>query len=354
MENRKKKLNAFEAMSQAQMLTFYPIVFQAVVAVKRLGILQFLNENKGFNLVEDIAKGVDVSEYGVRILLDMCCKIQVSERNENDEFAIGTVGFFILNDSQTSINLNFVQDVCYKGAFHMVESIKESKPVGLKELGNWDTLYEGLLDLPKHVLKSWLEFDHFYSDNIFKESMKIIFSSSPKSIIDIGGNTGKFIIEVCNHDNDIKATIIDLKQQLIEASKNIKSKGFSDRVTFVEQNILDKEMNFSFNTDVIWMSQFLDCFSEDEIALILNNISKSINKETRILINETFWDNQKFESAEYCLLGTSLYFTSIANGNSRMYSEKTFNKIIEKTNLDVVSRSSLGNHHTLLELRLNN
>ena len=148
-------------------------------------------------MVEDIAKGVDVSEYGVRILLDMCCKVQVSERNENDEFAIGTVGFFILNDSQTSINLNFVQDVCYKGAYHLTESIKQEKPIGLQEIGDWDTLYEGLSELPPEVAKSWFDFDHFYSDAIFYNSLDIVFSSSPNKIMDIGGNTGKFTIEVC-------------------------------------------------------------------------------------------------------------------------------------------------------------
>ena len=76
-----KKLSAFDAMSQAQMLTFYPIVFQAVVAAKRLGILEFLSKNKGYNKIEDISKGTSISKYGIKVLLDMLCKVQVSERN---------------------------------------------------------------------------------------------------------------------------------------------------------------------------------------------------------------------------------------------------------------------------------
>ena len=86
----------------------------------------------------------------------------------------------------------------------------------------------------------------------------------------------------------------------------------------------------------IWMSQFLDCFSEKEVEHILNKLTKVADKNTRILIVELFWDNQQFEAAEYCLLGTSLYFTFIANGNSRMYSEKDFKKIISKTKAKIV------------------
>ena len=100
------------------------------------------------------------------------------------------------------------------------------------------------------------------------------------------------------------------------------------------------------------MSQFLDCFSEEEIINILENIINVSNKDTRILIVETFWDNQKYNAAEYCLLGTSLYFTSIANGISRMYAEKDFKDIISKAGLKIVSQNSIGEYHTLLELRI--
>ncbi len=347
-----KKLSALDAMSQAQMLTFYPFVFQAVVAAKRLGILSYLDNNKGYSDIQIISKETSISEYGVKILLDMLCKIQVVERNKDDQFILGSVGFFMLNDEQTAINLDFVQDVCYKGAFHLTESIKKQKPIGLKELGDWDTIYDGLLDLPKEVSKSWFNFDHFYSDSIFKNALEIVFSSSPKTIMDIGGNTGRFAFEVCKCNRDVQVTIVDLKKQLIAAEKNINHSGFISRVNFLEQNMLAKSIELPKNIDVIWMSQFLDCFSEDEIECILNNIVNASNHNTRIIIIETFWDNQMFESAEYCLLGTSLYFTAMANGNSRMYSEKEFKKIITKTKLKVVNQNTIGEYHTLLELML--
>ena len=347
-----KKMSAFAAMSQAQMIAFYPIVFQAIIATKRLGILEFLNKNKGYNKIEDISKGTSISKYGIKVLLDMLCKVQVSERNEDDQFALGSVGFFILQDKQASINLDFVQDVCYKGAYHLTESIKQEKPIGLQEIGDWDTLYEGLSELPPQVSKSWFDFDHFYSDAIFYNSLDIVFSSSPNKIMDIGGNTGKFIIKACKYNKDVKVTIVDLNKQLIAAEKNIRTYGFIDRVSFVEQNMLSENIDLPKNNDVIWMSQFLDCFSEKEVEHILNKLTKVADKNTRILIVELFWDNQQFEAAEYCLLGTSLYFTFIANGNSRMYSEKDFKKIISKTKLKIVNQQTIGKYHTLLELRL--
>ena len=80
--------------------------------------------------------------------------------------------------------------------------------------------------------------------------------------MDIGGNTGRFTIEVCKYNKDVNVTIVDLNKQLIAAEENIKTHGFIDRVSFVEQNMLSENINLPKDIDVIWMSQFLDCFSE--------------------------------------------------------------------------------------------
>ena len=67
------------------------------------------------------------------------------------------------------------------------------------------------------------------------------------------------------------------------------------------------------------MSQFLDCFSENQIIDICSKARKSMTPQSRIYIMETFWNRQKYETAAYCLTLTSPYFTAMANGNSKMY-----------------------------------
>ena len=195
------------------------------------------NQTENREKIEDISKGTSISKYGIKVLLDMLCKVQVSERNEDDQFALGSVGFFILQDKQASINLDFVQDVCYKGAYHLTESIKQEKPIGLQEIGDWDTLYEGLSELPPQVSKSWFDFDHFYSDAIFYNSLDIVFSSSPNKIMDIGGHSGKFTIKACKYNKDVKVTIVDLNKQLIAAEKNIRTYGSIDSVCLCSPGI---------------------------------------------------------------------------------------------------------------------
>ena len=73
--------------------------------------------------------------------------------------------------------MDFVHDVNYLGMFKLQDAIKKGKPEGLKVFGEWDTIYEGLSELPEKVNESWFSFDHYYSDYAFPELMPIIFEN---------------------------------------------------------------------------------------------------------------------------------------------------------------------------------
>ena len=99
------------------------------------------------------------------------------------------------------------------------------------------------------------------------------------------------------------------------------------------------------------MSQFLDCFSEEQIISILTNIKNSMTKDTKIFILEPFTDKQLFDGATYSLVHISLYFTCMANGKSKMYSEKRMVEMLEKAGLALHRKhENVGIHdYTLLE-----
>jgi hypothetical protein len=102
------------------------------------------------------------------------------------------------------------------------------------------------------------------------------------------------------------------------------------------------------------MSQFLDCFSEKEIEAILLKIKKNMKPDSTIFIMETFIDDQRFPAAEFSLIATSLYFTAMANGNSKMYSSSAMKYIVEKAGFETVQehRLHMDRFHTILEVKL--
>jgi hypothetical protein len=340
--------SAFEAITAAQFIAFAPIVFQATKSLRDLRVLAMV-EDAGVNGVtlEEIYQKLQLSEYGVRVLLEAGLGIGLVIKND-DKYTITKTGMFILNDRMTNVNMDFTNDVCYEGMFSLTESIKQGKPTGLKVLGDWPTVYEGLAHLPKPIQDSWFNFDHYYSDGSFDHALKQLFKRKPKHILDIGGNTGKFTTKCVTYDADVKMTMLDLPGQLAMAKENISKTKFADRVNYHPINILDDAQRFPKGADAIWMSQFLDCFSEDEIVSILKRCHEAIADEGNIYIMETFWDRQKFEPGAFSLQMTSLYFTNIANGNSQMYDSAVFNRLIDKAGFTIVEQiDNVGISHTI-------
>lgn len=352
VQENKDPFNALEAKTEAQKLSFAPIVFQTARTLRDLGILSALDKagEKGLNAV-DIAQQTQVSEYGVKVLLDMAISANIVLW-EKPNYCLANLGFFILHDGMTNANMDFTADVCYAAMMHLTEAIVEGKPAGLKELGDWETIYQGLSTLPEQAKESWFKFDHFYSDRSFPILLEEVFKSQPKTLVDIGGNTGKWALQCCNYNQDVEITIVDLPQQLEMAMKNAKEQGFASRVHPHPANMLDKQQVLPESADVWWMSQFLDCFSPMEILNILKKVKGQLRQGDSIYILELFWDAQKYDAASFSLNATSLYFTCLANGNSRFYRSDDFLEIIEAAGLVVEERTdNIGLGHTLLKLK---
>ena len=353
----KEPFSALEAQRMAEFIAFGPIAFQVSRLMLRFGILDKLSDSKEGMTIEEVARETNLSVYAAKCLLEASLSIgTVLVNPDTDRFEISKTGWFLLNDPATHVNLDFNHTVCYEGMFRLEESLREGRPAGLEHFGDWKTVYEALSSFPKDVQDSWFAFDHFFSDSSFPEAMEIVFKNKPKTLLDVGGNTGKWALKCVGYDADVKVTIADLPQQIRMMQENVKGKKGADRILGYGVNLLDEESELPSNHfDVIWMSQFLDCFSEDEVESILRRAASIMDDNTTLYIMETFWDRQRFEAAAMCLTLISLYFTDIANGNSKMFHSDDLKRVIEKVGLQIVEvHDNLGQGHTLLGVKKKN
>lgn len=344
------KLSALEAKEKAQWIAFAPVVFQTTRVLRDTGILETIEKHPGLKLNE-VVERVKLSEYSVRVLMEGALGIGLLTVREGQYYATKTTSF-ILHDDLTRVNMDFIHDVCYQGLFSLEESIRNGKPEGLKVFGQWATIYEALSKLPPKVQKSWFAFDHFYSDYAFPDVLPYVFEHKPKTLLDIGGNTGKWALQCFEFDPDVRVTIMDLPGQVEMAKDQIVKRGFSNRISFFECNLLDERATFPKGFDAIWMSQFLDCFSEEQIKSILRRCRAALSDKGMVFILEPFWNKQRFQASAFVLQQTSLYFTAMANGNSQMYHSENFVKYVEDSGFTVMEEKNMvGVSHTLLKCK---
>ena len=347
----KERFSAAEAQRLAEEIAFGPVVFQVSRLMLKFGILQLLAENKEGLTLEEIVGKTGLSRYAVQVLLESSLTIGTI-RLEEEHFLLAKPGWFLLNDPMVRVNMDFNHDVNYLGLYDLETALLNGKPEGLKVFGEWPTIYEGLSALPEQVQKSWFAFDHFYSDHSFEQALEIVFKHSPRSLLDVGGNTGRWAMKCVEYNPQVEVTIMDLPQQLGLMEKAVGNRKEAGRIHGYAANLLDEKIPFPAGFDAIWMSQFLDCFSEREVTGILSRAARSMGETTYLYIMETFWDRQKYETASYCLAQISLYFTALANGNSKMYYSGDMERCIERAGLQVVEvQDGLGLGHSIVVCR---
>jgi hypothetical protein len=117
--------------------------------------------------------------------------------------------------------------------------------------------------------------------------------------------------------------------------------------------VLDADAAFPAGADAVWMSQFLDCFSLEQVTAILTKIHAAVTPATDVYVLEPLWDMQRFEASAYVLQAASLYFTCMANGGSKMYRFAELTGAIEKAGFELLTaHHGLGsNSYSLLRFR---
>ena len=351
-----KPLTAYDAIYEAQKIAYAPLIFQAVRTMRELGILSQLDAHKFGISAKDIAEKLKLSLYAVETLLESGLSCGVVDIDDNESYLLSKTGYYLLHDEMTRINMDYNHYICYQGMYHLDEACKTEKPAGLGVFGEqWETLYQALPHLPEKIKKSWHAFDHFYSDSAYPIVLPILLDSNPveskpKTMMDIGANVGKFSILAAKHNHDIHITMVDLHDQLKNAIKNVAEAGLVDRITPLPMDLLDTRQQFPKGIDIFWLSQFLSCFGKNEIISILQRITDAMDNDSRLYILETCWDRQQHEASAFSLINTSLYFTAIASGNSKMYHSDELIDCVNQAGLTVRTiHDNIGICHTLFE-----
>lgn len=343
--------SALQAREHAQWIAFGPSVFQAARVLCASGVLAEVERSGSAGCTEaDVAARVELPVYGVRVLMEAGLGLGLLLEQDGRYTSTKTT-WFLLHDALTRANMDFTQDVTYRGMFELEASIRNGRPEGLKTFGAWPTIYQALAHLPEPVRKSWFAFDHYYSDAAFPAALPLVFRRRPRSLLDIGGNTGKWALACVAHDADVQVTVLDLPGQLDMARAQIQHSAHGARVAYAEGNLLDPKQELPGLHDAIWMSQFLDCFSEGQIVSILERCHRALTAQGRVFILEPLWDRQRYAAAAFCLQQTSLYFTALANGNSQMYRSTTLITCIVAAGFEVEEQHDGLGMHTLLVCR---
>ncbi len=344
----KRRLSTGEAKARAQELAFAPFAFFAATTLRDSGVLDALaRAGRDGASSAGLAEATGLTPQGTAALLDFAVDLGIVEAH-GEGFVLAPLGHVLLSDATTRVNMDFTRDVARHGLPVLHASVRAGTPVGLRALGPWPTLYDGLGELDESVATSWYRFDQFYSDQAFRDLLPHLFARPVRHLVDIGANTGRLAHACLEHDDDVHVTLVDLPGPLEQARQQLTEAGLTARATLHAADLREDDPDLPGAADAYVMSQLLACFSPEDIVRLLKRTAAAMAPTSRLYIVELCPDRQREPAARYSLNAISLYFICLANGNSRFYRRDDLAGLIARAGLHIEAEiDNLGAGHTL-------
>ena len=105
-----------------------------------------------------------------------------------------------------------------------------------------------------------------------------------KSMLDIGGNSGEFCVQVCKSTPDLKATVFDLPVVCKIGVEHVGETEVADRISFVKGDALEDELPTGF--DLVSFKSVLHDWPDDYVVQFLKQAYESIMPGGNLIIFE--------------------------------------------------------------------
>ena len=122
---------AGEAQRLAQEIAFAPVVFQVSRLMVKHGVFALLNDHPDGLTQDEIVEKTGLGAYAAQILLEASLSIGTVHTRDH-RFFLSKAGWFLLKDKMTRVNMDFVQEICYRGLFDLEKRCKRANPRGSK------------------------------------------------------------------------------------------------------------------------------------------------------------------------------------------------------------------------------
>jgi SAM-dependent methyltransferase len=259
---------------------------RALVTAFELQLIDYLRENQP-STVDDLKRVFQLDARGLQLLLDLLIANQVIEESNTEirlsqyfktalqyrdlleaklEFAHFVLPDFtdlftalIVNPDQFGPNARTFELFCYQRGF-------DYSPENYELTKRWVRITTTLTKYEARVCMKYHDFSRYHR------------------ILDIGGNSGEFVRQICKKYPNVYATVLDLPLVCQVGLEHLRAESEAERISFIKGNALTDPLPEGF--DLITFKSMLHDWPENEAKLFIARASQSLEPGGTLLIFE--------------------------------------------------------------------
>lgn len=159
--------------------------------------------------------------------------------------------------------------------------------------------------------------------------------SNVKRMLDVGGGSAAFSMEIVKRNPSIKAILLDLPDVIPLTKKYVNEAGLTEKFSFVEGDYLSTD--FKSNYDMILLSAIVHINNYDQNKMLIRKCADALNKNGMIVINDFIMDDDRTKPFHGALFALNM-LVGTANGDT--YTEKEIREWFESAGLSIIERKN--------------
>jgi 2-polyprenyl-3-methyl-5-hydroxy-6-metoxy-1,4-benzoquinol methylase len=159
--------------------------------------------------------------------------------------------------------------------------------------------------------------------------------SNVTTMLDVGGGSAAFSMEIVKRNSAISATVLDLPSVIPLAERYVNEAGFKEKFNFIEDNYLTAEFKDSY--DLILLSAIIHINNYEQNKMLIKKCAHALNKNGMIIISDFIMDDDRTKPYHGALFSINM-LVGTANGDT--YTEKEIREWFESAELNKIERKN--------------
>ncbi len=229
----------------------------------------------------EIGAQVGLSSERSEILLQSGVALGLLRRKSQNRFCLSRKGASLLGVPGLTEMIKHHSHF-YRDMIDPVSLLRDEVDTELSRF--WPYVFGASNDVTKDVTESYSDLMAASQQLVARDTLKIIPLSKSKKLLDIGGGSGGFAIEVAQKYPGLSLSVFDLPQVEQSASLRFKSEALGDRIRFIPGSFRDDSLPQGY--DSISLIRVLYDHSDDTVTKLLKKVYDALPIGGQLMISE--------------------------------------------------------------------
>jgi len=274
---------------------------------------------------EEVAKKINANPRATDRLMNALCGMEILKKVKEKFYNSDLPAKYLIEGKPEFMGNLYHTNNLWNSWSHLTDSIVKG------------TSFKG--DQNKVEKENWVESFigamHYRGVNQGKILAMMIDFTNVKSMLDVGGGSAAFSIEIVKKNPLIKATVLDLPHVIPLTKKYVDEAGLLNNFNFIEGDYLTK--NFESSYDLILLSAIVHINSYEQNKMLIKKCADALNKEGMVIISDFIMNDDRTQPFYGALFSINM-LVGTASGDT--YTEGEMKEWFESAGLSKIERKN--------------